>query len=58
MGYEARKTERSSPKRGNGAYWGYRWEAKNESNRSLLEGTILKHEARRWQSPSSGSERK
>ena len=23
MGYEAKKTEHSGPKRGNGAYWGY-----------------------------------
>jgi hypothetical protein len=23
----------AGPKRGNGAYWGYKWEAKKESNR-------------------------
>jgi hypothetical protein len=28
MGYEAKKTEHCGPKRGNGAYWGYKWEAK------------------------------
>jgi hypothetical protein len=28
MGYEARKTEHCGPKRSNGAYWGYKWEAK------------------------------
>jgi hypothetical protein len=28
MGYEAKKTEHSGPKRGNGAYWGYKCEAK------------------------------
>lgn len=33
MGYEAKKTEHSGPKHGNGAYWGYKWEAKKESNR-------------------------
>ena len=33
MGYEAKKTEHCGPKRGNGAYWGYKWEAKKESNR-------------------------
>jgi hypothetical protein len=27
MGYEAKKTEHCGPKRGNGAYWGYKWEA-------------------------------
>jgi hypothetical protein len=32
MGYEAKKTEHCGPKRGNGAYWGYRWDAKKESN--------------------------
>lgn len=37
MGYEARKTEHSGPKRGNGAYWGYRWDAKKESNRVRCE---------------------
>ncbi len=37
MGYEARKTEHSGPKRGNGAYWGYKWEAKKESNRIRRE---------------------
>jgi hypothetical protein len=37
MGYEARKTEHSGPKRGNGAYWGYKWEAKRESNRIRRE---------------------
>lgn len=37
MGYEAKKTEHSGPKRGNGAYWGYKWEAKKESNRVRRE---------------------
>jgi hypothetical protein len=36
MGYEAKKTE-YAPKRGNGAYWGYRWDAKKESNRRRRE---------------------
>jgi hypothetical protein len=33
MGYEAKKTEHCGAKHGNGAYWGYKWEAKKESNR-------------------------
>ena len=37
MGYEAKKTEHCGPKRGNGAYWGYKREAKNESNRIRRE---------------------
>jgi len=37
MGYEAKKTEHSGPKRGNGAYWGYKWQAKKESNRIRRE---------------------
>jgi hypothetical protein len=37
MGYEARKTEHCGPKRGNGAYWGRKWEAKKESNRIRRE---------------------
>jgi hypothetical protein len=37
MGYEAEKTEHSGSKRGNGAYWGYKWEAKKESNRIRRE---------------------
>jgi hypothetical protein len=37
MGYEAGKTERCGPKRGNGAYWSYRWDAKKESNRIRRE---------------------
>lgn len=37
MGYEANKTEHCGPKPGNGAYWGYKWEAKKESNRIRRE---------------------
>ena len=37
MGYEAKKTEHCGPKRGEGAYWGYKWEAKKESNRIRRE---------------------
>jgi hypothetical protein len=37
MGFEAKKTEHAGPKRGNGAYWGYRWDAKKESNRIRRE---------------------
>jgi (p)ppGpp synthase/HD superfamily hydrolase len=34
MGYEAKKTEHCGAKHGNGAYWGYKWEAKKESSRT------------------------
>ncbi len=37
MGYEAKKTEHCGPKRGRGAYYGYKWEAKKESNRIRRE---------------------
>ena len=37
MGFEAKKTEHSGPKCGHGAYWGYKWEAKKESNRIRRE---------------------
>jgi hypothetical protein len=37
MGYEAKKTEHSGAKHGNGAYWGRKWEAKKESNRIRRE---------------------
>jgi hypothetical protein len=37
MGFEAKKTEHSGPKHGNGAYWGYKWEAKKECNRIRRE---------------------
>jgi hypothetical protein len=37
MGYAAKRTEHSGPKRCNGAYWGYKWEAKKESNRIRRE---------------------
>jgi hypothetical protein len=37
MGYEAKKTEHAGAKHGNGAYWGYKWEAKKESNRVRRE---------------------
>jgi len=32
MADNAKKTEHSGPKKGNGAYWGYKAEAKKESN--------------------------
>jgi hypothetical protein len=44
MGHEAKKTEHCGPKRGGGAFWGYRWEAKKESNRIRRE--TVKREAR------------
>jgi hypothetical protein len=37
MGIEAQKKEHCGPKRGNGAYWGYRWDARKESNRIRRE---------------------
>ncbi len=37
MGFEAKKTEHAGAKHGNGAYWGYKWEAKKESNRIRRE---------------------
>lgn len=37
MGFEAKKTEHCGAKHGNGAYWGYKWEAKKESNRIRRE---------------------
>jgi hypothetical protein len=40
MGYEAKKTEHCGPKRGEGAYWGYKWEAKKESNRIRRENAM------------------
>jgi hypothetical protein len=33
MGYEAKKTEHAGPKKGNGAYWGPKQDAKKESNK-------------------------
>jgi len=45
MGCEAKKTEHSGAKHGNGAYWGYKWEAKKESNRIRREN--WKREIRR-----------
>ena len=33
MGYEAKKTEHSGAKRGRGAYWGPKRDAKKESNK-------------------------
>ena len=33
MGYQAKKTEHAGPKRGNGAYWGPKKQAKQERNK-------------------------
>ena len=33
MGYHAKKTEHAGAKHGNGAYWGPKRDAKNESNK-------------------------
>jgi hypothetical protein len=49
MGYEAKKTEHCGPKRGEGAYWGYKWEAKKESNRIRRENAKREiRDARVW----------
>jgi hypothetical protein len=37
MGHEAKKTEHTGPKKGNGAYWGKKANAKKESNRKRRE---------------------
>lgn len=37
MGYEAKKTEHNGSKKGNGAYWGLKADAKRESNRHRRE---------------------
>lgn len=36
MAYQARKTEYSGAKKGAGAYWGRKCEAKKESNKKTL----------------------
>ena len=33
MGYDAQKTEHAGPKKGNGAYWSPKQDAKKESNK-------------------------
>ena len=57
MGYEAKKTEHCGPKRGNGAYWGYKWEAKKESNRIRRENwkREIRDEAARAESGPTGT---
>jgi hypothetical protein len=37
MGYEAKKTEHSGSKKDCGAYWGWKADAKNQSNRKRRE---------------------
>jgi hypothetical protein len=37
MGYALKKTEHSGPKRGRGASYGRKWEAKKQSNRIRRE---------------------
>jgi len=37
MANEAKKTEHSGSKKGNGAYWGYKKDAKHESNKKRRE---------------------
>ena len=38
---EAKQSEHCGPKRGNGAYGGYKWEAKKESNRIRRENAEM-----------------
>jgi hypothetical protein len=48
MGYRAKKTEHSGPKKGSGSYWGRKGDAKKESNRKRREdGKILIRETKR-----------
>jgi hypothetical protein len=37
MGFKAKKTEHAGAKKGNGAYWGRKADAKHESNRKRRE---------------------
>jgi len=37
MGNESKKTEHSGAKKGNGAYWGFKKDAKSESNKQRRE---------------------
>ncbi len=37
MGYEAKKTEHTGTKKGRGAYWGRKVDAKKQSNRKRRE---------------------
>ena len=55
MGCEAKKTEHSGPKRGNGAYWGYKWEAKKESNRIRRENAKREIRAAAIDAPAEAS---
>ena len=41
MAYGAKKTEHSGAKKGKGAYWGYKKDAKKESNRVRREADKL-----------------
>ncbi|MBI2689322.1 MAG: hypothetical protein HYX27_23705 [Acidobacteria bacterium] len=60
MGYEAKKTEHNGPKRGKGAYWGRKREAKKQSNKIRREngkseiGDTLAASSGKEQSTASG----
>jgi hypothetical protein len=45
MGYEAKKTEHTGAKRGRGAYWGRKYDAKKDSNK--MRRRISKKEIQR-----------
>jgi hypothetical protein len=53
MAYSAHKTEHRGLKKGCGAYWGSKAEAKKESNRRRQEQArrIVKQETAMWMSP-------
>ena len=58
MGYEAKKTEHCGAKRGNGAFWGYKWEAKKQSSRTRRKNWRyeIRHELANAPSSASGPE--
>ena len=46
MAYQAKKTEHSGAKKGGGAYWGLKKDAKRESNRKRRENDRIESEKR------------
>jgi hypothetical protein len=47
MAYQAKKTEHSGSKKGRGAYWGPKKDAKRESNRKRRRDDRIESRARR-----------
>jgi hypothetical protein len=58
MGYEAKRTEHCGPKRGNGAYWGRKWEAKKESSRIRRQNWKREIRAAKGEEPETEEERR